>query len=436
MSYPNNILQQVQTYQLSELAYYQNSYAAINVFNKKFMSFERMPGNLGSSVTFTIPYLISASNGLTANWQAITQRQQTLTVDQSFNVSTTVTDPQLIFNFTEEEYMNEYGKRAAQVLGGYTESTLLKNFTSAVPVYDANSNPTGALHTESGPYRFFGDGSTAINSYQQLQQAIVNFKNIGLYTDEIAVFLPDTIIPPIIGNGLGQFVPRRNDEIAMSWEVGEFGTPPVKYYSSNLLPIHTAGTLGNDATVLTVVSTNSADGSNITEITFSGAGTDSQAVLSGDVGRFLDSVSGQPNVRYLVVDGKVPSAQPVQLRATASAASSGGNVTVQITPALISQPGPNQNINTNIVAGMQFKFMPTHQAGGIIGGRAAFLAMPGLPDQSPFYSAQERDDESGAMLQLYYGKVFGTPNHGFIRQNIFGSTIVPEASMRFLFPVA
>ena len=70
------------------------------------------------------------------------------------------------------------------------------------------------------------------------------FKNYGSVAEGIKVYLPDTVVPAVVGNGLNQFVPHRNDEIAMSWEVGDFGTPLVSYYQSNLMPIHVSGNTG------------------------------------------------------------------------------------------------------------------------------------------------------------------------------------------------
>ena len=103
------------------------------------------------------------------------------------------------------------------------------------------------------------------------------FKNYGAVAEGIKVYLPDTVVPAVVGNGLNQFVPHRNDEIAMSWEVGDFGTPLVSYYQSNLMPIHVSGNTGVMQQTLTVVSTNDPTGQNVTQITVSGASaTDAQ----------------------------------------------------------------------------------------------------------------------------------------------------------------
>lgn len=434
MSFPTNLLQQVQTYQSSALAYLQNLNCLVNTFNTKFKNFNDITSNLGSSVLMDLPYRFTTSNTLVVNFQPIAQRIQTLTIDNAQNVGYAVTAQDQIFNLDKDSYMEKVGKGAIVNLSQKIEQNLALNFTSSVPVGDINGNPTGALHTESGPYRFYGNGSTPINSYQQLQQAIVNFKDYGVPDGEIKVYLPVTVTPAIIGTGLNQFAPNRNNDIAMSWEIGTFGG--ATYYVSNNLPIHTSGSVGNNAQTLTVISTNDPTGNNITQITFSGANTsDSGAIKSGDMFQFNWNVSGQPNLYYAQFTGYGQTAQPVQFRATADAASDGsGHVTVSIYPALSMTPGANQNIFYNIVAGMTAFVTPSHRAGAIVSGNAAFLAMPRLPDVTPFPTSAEYDPDTGVSLRMYFGSLIFQNQMGMAHDCVWGSTLVPEYGMRLLFP--
>lgn len=441
MALPTNILQQVQTYQRSNLALLENLNCFMNISNTRFKDFENITANLGSTVTFDLPPRFTTAQGLVASFQPAVQRVLPLTCDQATNTSYAFTAQERIFNVEKdtESYMEMFGRSAVAEMGANIEANLALNANSHVPVntvVNGQTVPTGALHTESGPFRFFGDGITPINSFQQLAQMVANFKNFGSVQQGIKVVLPDTIVPAIVGTGLNQFAPNRNNDIAMSWEVGEFGTPPVMYYQSNLLPIHTAGTLGEAGTVLTVVSTNDPTGANITQITFSGAGTDANAVKSGDLIQFQDNVSGQPNLRFLTFIGHVISNQAVQVRATADAASSGGNVTINITPALQSTSGGSQNINRNIVAGQQVKILPSHRCGLVIGGDAFYLAMPRLPDQYPYPTSAEYDPDTGVSMRMTYGSLFGQNQMGMIHDSTWGSVLVPEYSMRIAFPVS
>ncbi len=433
--FPTNILQQVQTYQRSGLALLQNLCCHISTFNTKFKDFDNIQANLGSVVTFDLPPRFTTTAGLVAAFQPAVQRVQSLACDQANNTSFAVTSQQRIFNLEkgEEDYMRVFGKSAIAELAALVEGNIALNWTSGVV-----SQLDGTTNSFSGPYRFFGNGSTAISSYQQLAQAIMFFKNYGSVAEGIKVYLPDSVVPSIVGNGLNQFVPHRNDEIAMSWEVGDFGTPLVSYYQSNLMPLHVSGNTGVNQNVLTVVSTNDPTGQNVTQITVSGAtASDANAVFSGDLFQFSDGVSGQPNMRYLTFIGHFPSANPVQFRATANAASNaGGVVTLNIFPALNWAGGQNQNLNNPVAAGMQILGLPSHRAGGILGGDAAYLAMPRLPEQSPYATANEYDEDTGASMRLTYGSLFGQNQTGMIYDETHGSVIVPEYAMRYIVPLS
>ena len=433
--FPTNILQQVQTYQRSGLALLQNLCCHIATANTKFKDFDLIQANLGSTVTFDLPPRFMTAASLIASFQPAVQRVQTLACDQANNTSFAVTSQQRIFDLEkgEESYMQVFGKSAIAELATRVEGNIALNWASAV-----NSQLTNTLNTFSGPYRFYGNGSQSLTSYQQLAQAIMFFKNYGSVAEGIKVYLPDSVVPSIVGNGLNQFVPHRNDEIAMSWEVGDFGTPRVNYYQSNLMPIHVSGNTGVNQNTLTVVSVNDPTGQNVTQITVSGAtASDLNAVFSGDLFSFQDGVSGQPNMRYLTFIGHFPSANAVQFRATANAqANAAGVVTINITPALNWAGGENQNLNNPIVAGMQILGLPSHRCGGILGGDAFYLAMPQLPEQSPYDTANEYDDDTGCSLRLTYGSLFGQNQTGMIYDETHGSVIVPEYSMRYVIPLS
>jgi hypothetical protein len=433
--FPNNILQQVQTYQRSGLALLLNLCCHIATANTKFKDFDQIQANLGSTVTFDLPPRFTTTAGLVACFEPAVQRVLQLVADQSNNTSFAVTSQQRIFNLEkgEEDYMRVFGKSAIAELANLVEKNIALNWASAV-----QSQLNGQLNTFSGPYRYFGNGSTALTSYQQLAQMVMLFKNYGSVAEGIKIYLPDTVIPAIVGNGLNQFAPHRNDDIAMSWEVGDFGTPLVHYYQSNLLPIHVSGDTGVAGTNLTVVSTNDATGRNVTQITVSGAvASDANAVFSGDLFQFADGVTGQPNMRYLTFVGHSPSANPVQIRATAnSAANAAGLVVLNIEPPLNWAGGANQNLNNPIAVGMQLLVNPSHRAGGVLGGDALYMAMPQLPEQDPYSTANEYDDVTGASLRLTYGSLFGQNQTGMIYDEVHGSVIVPEYSMRILVPLS
>jgi hypothetical protein len=441
--YADNILQQVQTYQRSSLGLLQNLCCFVSTANTKFKDFEKIQANLGSSVTFDTPPRATTSAGLVVKWQPAIQQVETLTCDQAFNSSFTVTAQQRIFNLEkgEDEYIEVFGKSFLTELANEVEGNLALNCISAVPVMvvdaEGQSVPTGELHTESGPFRYFGDGVTQLTSYNQLAQMIMLFKNFGSVSHGIKVYLPDTVYPPIVGTGLNQFAPERNNEIAMSWEVGEFGTPRVKYYQSNLLPIQYAGNAGNLNQTLTLVSTNDPTGQNVTQLTFSGASaSDANSIHAGDVFQFNDGVSGFNNMRYLTYIGHKVSANKVQNRAVANAASNAsGLVTINLAWPLNWAGGQTRNLNQALQPGMQISVVPSHRAGMVVGGDAFYIAMPQLPDQRPFDTANEYDPETAVSLRMTYGSILGANQKGIIYDETHGSLAVKQYCMRVIIPL-
>ena len=439
-SLPVNVLQTVQTYQKAELAWLLNSFCGIGMANKKFKSFNDLVANLGDTVTFdTTPRYISYA-GLVITEQPSVQRVQSLVCSQAANVAAAYTDQQFIFNV--RDYMDRFGMSAMKELGSLIESDILRNFVSGVVVNDPQNANFGSGQVNSGPFRFYGDGVTPINSYTQLAQAVANFEDFGAATHKMEAILPVANIPAIVGTGLNQFAMDRNNDIAFDWELGRFAN--TDWYESNLLPTHVSGTIGNTAApnnIMTVVSTNDPTGVNVTQITFTEptSGTDANAIKAGDLFEFNDGVSGQPNMRFLTFIGHRVTQQPVQFRATADAATSAGSVTVSVQTingvGLVWAQNQNQNLNNAIAAGMTVTPLPSHRAGILMSGDQFYLAMPRLPDESPFTTVNMTDADSGASIRHYFGSQFGLNNRAYVRDAIWGSTLVAENSMRLIFPL-
>ena len=414
MAVPNNILQQVQTYQKSALAYLQNLNVFVNIANTRFKNFQDMTANLGDTVTFDLPPRFTTASSLIATFQSADQRVENLTVGEATNVSYAFTAQQFIFNV--EDYMQQFGKAAVMELSAEIESDIASVCVEA-------------------PFRFYGDGVTPINSYGQLANALAMFRNFGAAKDNTKFVISDIAQSQIVNSGLNQFVHKRNDEIAMSWDVGDFDR--ASFYISNLLPVHTAGSVGEAGSTLTVVSVTKNSDDAVTSITFSGASaSDADAVKQYDKFQFSDGVSGQTNLRFRTFIGHKPSQNPVQFSATADAASTaGGNVTVSINPPLKASSGNTQNINTEIAAGMEVTALPSHRAGVVYSGDALYIGMPRLPEEVPFPTANEVDEDTGVSCRMYYGSLFGQNQRGVIHDCIWGKRLVPEYSMSVIFPL-
>lgn len=414
MAVPNNILQQVQTYQKSSLAYLENLNCFISTANTEFKNFQDREANLGDEVTFDLPPRFTTANSLVASFQSAEQRVENLKVDRAENVSYAFTAQQFIFNV--EDYMDRFGKKAIEELSASIEIDVAKVCVEA-------------------PYRFYGNGVTPINSYGQLATALSMFRNMGAAKADTKFYMDDVAQAEVVNSGLNQFVMNRNDEEANSWEIGDFNR--ASFYTSNLLPIHDAGNVGKNATTLTVVSVTKNSDDAVTSITFSGASaSDADAVKQYDKFQFTDGVAGQTDMRFRTFIGRTVSKNPVQFKAAADAASNGaGNVTVSLTPPLKASAGKNQNINVEINAGMEVTALPDHRAGVITSGNPLYLAMPKLPEETPFPTANEYDTDTGVSCRMYYGSLFGQNQRGMVNDAIWGRTLVPDYSMSVIFPV-
>lgn len=443
MSAPVNILQNVQLYIKSELAWLDNEYWGISNANKSLEEFNDKPGNLGDVITFDCTPRYISYDGLVITEQPSVQRLQSLICSQAKNVSAAYTDEQFIFNV--EQYMDRFGIAAAKEIGAGIEQDILKNIVSGVVGNNPNSPEFNSAQINSGPFRFFGDGVTPINSYQQLAQAWANFTAFGASTHMKRAVIPVDLVPAIVGTGLNQFAPARNDDISKAWELGSYAGLDVKWGVSNLLPIHISGFVANAASpnnVLTVVSTNDPTGVNVTQITFTEptGSTAANAVLAGDLFQFNDGVSGKPNMRFLTFIGHQPTRLPVQFRAIANANSVAGTVVVNVQTinnavGLVWAQNQNQNLNNPIQTGMTATPVPSHQAGWMDAGNSFYLAMPRLPNQSPFETVYFKDKLSGASLRHYWGVQFGKDNRSYVRDCTWGSSLIAEDSMRMIFPL-
>lgn len=411
-----NILQQVITYNESNLALLLNSFCFISMANKKFERFnDDVPKNLGDTVSFDLPPRFTTTNSLVVSFQAAVQRVQQLTVSQQASTAYEFTAQQFIFNV--RDYMDKFGKSAVAELGTQVESDV-------------------ATLAETNTFRFYGDGVTPINTYLQLANSLAFLRNFGAAKDNTMGFLSDLTFPGIINSGLNQFTLERGNREANSWEIGRFSN--CEWYQSNLLKTHSAGTEGNAGSTLTVVSVGVDSNGAVISITFSGtaAASDPNSIKAFDKFQFSDGVGSFPNLRFLTFIGHKPSQSPVQFRATADAASTAGNqVTVNIFPPLQATSGNTQNITASIVPGMQVTVLPDHRCGLLMAGNPLFLAMPKLPEEVPYPTSVSTDPDSGASIRQYYGSLFGQNQRGMVHDIIWGKTLVDEYAMMVALPV-
>lgn len=432
MATTDSILQAVQTYQRSFLARLLNMNCFISTANTRFKDFQNFEGNLGDTVNFdTPPQMISNSGLVVSTFKNVEQYKRSLTVDQARNVNFAFDAKQLIFNINNTKYREEFEKSAIKEIGSYIE----QDVASIIPQNTYRFYKAGISGV--GPYT-----PAPINSFTQLAQLVADFDEYGAAPTEYKMYLPNRSIPAIIGTGLNQFALDRNNSIAMSWEVGDFEN--VKTYRSNLLPIHTSGTTGNSQQLLTVVSVTRAADGGITSITFSGAtASDANAVKAYDVFEFQPTTA-QPDVKFLSYQGHAQISLPFQFAVTAdSAAGAGGNVVVTVNPiiydALSVSGNPliaqKQNTFVTIVAGMTVLGTPSHRCGLLTSGNPLFVAMPKLPEQDPFKTANDYDEDTGVSLRFTTGSLLGQNITGSILDAIWGKYLVDIYASRLIFPL-
>lgn len=437
MAVPANILQTVITYQMSNLAYLQNLCCFVSTSNSKFRDFDRMTANLGDTVNFDLPPRFTTTNSLVAAFQPADQRVQSLSVRNQISTSYAFSDQQFLFNV--REYMERFGTAAMAEIGAKIEANIAQNCDFQVVPATANN----AAFFQPGPFRFYGDGVTPINSYNQIAQALALYRNFGAPSYDTRGYLSDIAVAQIVGSGLNQFALDRNDKSALSWQVGAFSG--CEWYQSNLLPVHIAGNIGQQANgwagrVLTITAVGAplADGS-INQITVSSGGAvanDPNAIALGDRMQFNDGVAGQPNMRYLTFIGHQVSSVPVQIQATAQAGSGGGGaITITFTPPLQPTASFNQNVNNTPQVGMQLTVVPNCRVGMINSGNSLYVAMPQLPTETPYPTGNAIDPDTGVSLRQYYGSLFGQNVRGMVHDCIWGSVQVPEYGMAMLFPL-
>jgi hypothetical protein len=442
MAYPTNTLQVVKTFQNHTQAAFENVCYAVKHSNKKFNDiFTKSNVNLGDSVSFEDTYFASVTKSLIPSFEGQQQRALTIQVDQAANSAFTSYAQERLFQLEKNEYMEKVGKARAATLAWDVESNVLLGVCSQCPVMQTVggvTTPTGALHSESGPYRIFGNGVTAINSYQQLRQMIVNFNELG-YASKIHVVLPSTVVPTIIGTGFSQFVPKRNDEKDQSWELGTYGG--AEWFESNLMPTFYAGDAGQKQQTLTVYALGAVDAiSGMTSITFSGFSTStSNVVVPGDIITF----TAASNLRMLPYRAKVATSQLVSVRVVSAADSDGsGRATVTfmmgeaVGRGIVSSFNAYQNVNIDVAVGMTAVPAQSHKCGLLIAEDSLFMAMPKLPSQEPYPSHAQYNEATGASVRCYWGNLPFQNVYGWVVDEIHGSLIHPRYSMRIAFPLA
>ena len=105
MAIPTNLFEKVALYRDSGLAFMHNSYPLINRMNKKLKEFDRISGNLGDSITYSLFPKFFAQDGLeVGTTNDAVQRVRTLVADKTKHIAFDFSAEQYIFN--ARDYMD------------------------------------------------------------------------------------------------------------------------------------------------------------------------------------------------------------------------------------------------------------------------------------------------------------------------------------------
>lgn len=418
---PSNVVQNIETYQLTQIAWLLLENALIKNTNRHFDDLTSFKGNLGSTVAFNRePQALYTKGSIIPNIQPIQQDKLQLSIDQSGNSSFSMTPMEEYFNIDPTNWKPNVQTAALKEIGTAIELSLGEQIKPC--------------------FRWYGDGSTAINSAKQLAEIVEYFEEFGASNINLMAVLPSAIYPAMTATMLAEFATNRNNELSdYKWYKGSFNG--CEWGKSKLLPIHTAGTAGTGVIALTVVSTDDPTGANVTKITCSGSvGTDADCIKKNDCLVFNDGVSGQLNLRYLTYHGHHETqTNKVTMCAAADAGSTSDSVTFTLTHPLCSVPGMTKNnINHPIAAGMTIKVMPSHRVGVIMSGNPLYLAMPNPQswiNTSPFHQSTVIDTETGISVCMYEGFDPSRAVRFTSMPTIYGTSIEPLNAMRILLPL-
>lgn len=427
---PVNYLPDTITKQQGCMALLENygPFCSPEIMNMRFREFNKTAiNNYGNAVSISVPpRYISQGSLVVNNWQSSATEFETLIcgVEDTENPDdSTVAAIPLAFDaqeitFQVENWMDDFGRSAVAEIATRVQAQVASNILNS--------------------YRYFGDvsGSMLINSYGQLDKARRKLNNYGSALGRRIMIIPDTAASDILNNGLDQFAIDRGNEDANSWKIA--AQADTTYYTSNLLPQQIAGVAGQDQISLTLTAI-SPDG---TQLTLTGAGTTANAALKNDILK-IDYLN-QTNLVYLTYIGHRPSQQRPSVRITADADSVGDVMTVFVDPPLIVAGTPNlnpaANLNVNPAtalggSGVACQIINSHTAGILWGGDPFYLAMPPLPDQSPYTTANQYDERSGVSIRLTRGAKLGGNTYGYVLDGQWGALLVARYTERLIFPL-
>ena len=302
-----------------------------------------------------------------------------------------------------------------------------------------------------GGYRFHGSPIVQAGQMQspgELTEAVSRFRSFG-GQGHISFGIPTVASFQTVDSSFQQFVPNRNDDMALAGEIGKLrGVANTMFYTSDQLPLHISGTAASDAAGVnagvgyvivsvtpTAPSTTSAAGSTVIELS---GGFDGDTIIVNDLIDIGVLNTANP-LLFLTYTGYVASSAFVQARVTVGDTFSGGNATITVEPALIfdaTNEDTARNLNRDIdLANDKVRIVQSHRAGAVYHDQYVAFACPRLGDTRPFPSASVYKKELGIALRAYEGYSVETATYFNVHDVIFGGGTAPEGLARIIYPI-
>jgi len=251
-------------------------------------------------------------------------------------------------------------------------------------------------------YFFTGSAGTPINSFATVDLAGAKLLEQGV---NIA---SDAYLAMTVRDGsslksalLNNFTPVFNEDIVRQSAIGHLSYFDI-FQSQNITRhIAGAGPLLAPGDTLTV---NGAVSSGNT-IVLAGATTETNYFLPGD----LISIAGVQSVNPL---SRQSTGQNMQFVITAPATSSGGAITIQVSPTIISDSGsPLQNVSNPVPTGAAVTVVPSYNVNVAYPSRGLDIVCPPLYKLQVPYSSVAIDPETGLSLAVTQtGDILGYQN--------------------------
>jgi len=405
--------------------------------DKTPQSMHSIPGQEGPTVYYLRQFQFDSQDTLDVeeNAQNMVVRTFEFSIDQKVSVPVSYSYEQ-IFNGQVMPFMEYIGK------------SLVEAGSARVEKYIANRVGTDIT-------KFYGNGVDKIDNLQTLSRIKNRLKDFGATEQGSFIVYPETMMDTLAQNSLQySFAPKRNDQIASTWDVPYIGNVPIVTPSA-IMPWY-SGVLGNttdNKVFLSNITRNTSGAithltlSKCSGVTVSGSGT----VKVGDLFQTVDAgVSGAADVKFKKFNGDLSSQWPFQFKSNSAINIGGGaSFTMELAEPIIdsvaktTDPRQVVTISRDLLVSAteasadKFTCMPNHRKCAIVMSKGLLAAMPALNNYNPTDGTRSviTDPESNISMTLAR-KLYAMKNSGMTSVfGIYDARFVNDTCAQILMPL-